>query len=256
MKKKNTKIKKNITMADKISAIEAIVDANFTLDEETGERKYTPYYNHIATVIAITTNFLEGIEFEEDDLVYDIVMKDTTLHKLVNKFFYNIEGTDEAEKENKDNKEYIHLMGDVSSTALKMVEFEKERLVHSNLELENYIRKNVEMFESFTDMFTVIADSFRNFSKLDFSKLTPEVIDAGVKIMSKLKDKELTPDLVSDVIKNAVNFDMDKASADIIDYKNKQISDKDERIQELVAKVTELRKYKEKQEARNVKADK
>ena len=41
--------------------------------------------------------------------------------------------------------------------------------------------------------------------------------------MKKLSDKELNTDTLSEVIKNAVGFDMDKATAEIIDAKNAEI---------------------------------
>ena len=53
--------------------------------------------------------------------------------------------------------------------------------------------------------------------------MTDEDMKNGLEIMKKLSDKELTTDTLSEVIKNAVGFDMDKATAEIIDAKNAEI---------------------------------
>ena len=71
----------------------------------------------------------------------------------------------------------------------------------------------------------VVIDSFENFSKLDFNQMTNEDMKNGLEIMKKLSDKEFTTDTLSEVIKDAVGFDMDKATAEIIDAKNAEIRD-------------------------------
>lgn len=233
MKRNNMRIKENITIIDKIKAINSIVDAHFEYNRVEKEMKYTPYYNEMANVIAIARNFIEGVEFEDKDLVYDLAMNDDELRSLVNRFFYNIEETKDAEKENEQNQEYIYLFNDIQNEVSKIVKFKKEQLIHRNDGLELYMKKNAEMFEAFEDLFTTIADSFRNFSKLDLKTLTPETIEIGKNIMNKLKDSDITTEKLIDIIRDAAKFDIDKATTDIIDSKNKEIEELKKEVKKL-----------------------
>ena len=75
-------------------------------------------------------------------------------------------------------------------------------------------------------------------------------------VMKKLAESNMTKDDIVDIMKESAGFDMDKASEEIINAKNEQIRNKDKRIHELLSQVTDLRKYKEQNEAKNVVADK
>ena len=77
MKKGKIEIKKNISMVDKVNAINLIVSSYFTNGE------YTPYYSDMAQVMAVITYFVEGIEFEEGKDIYDVVMQDEELNDMV-----------------------------------------------------------------------------------------------------------------------------------------------------------------------------
>lgn len=77
MELNNPKIKKDITLTDKVKVIESIVSSYFT------NGIYTPYYAEQAKVIAIAYNFLEGVTFDDDDRVYDLVNSDEKLSSLI-----------------------------------------------------------------------------------------------------------------------------------------------------------------------------
>lgn len=96
---KYVKIKPVITLADEKKAIDFIVDYMF----EGGE--YTPWNKEAALIVAIVSYFIEGVEFEKDDVIYDCVMQDKNLHAHVNKFFYNV---DKSDKKNDINFTYIN----------------------------------------------------------------------------------------------------------------------------------------------------
>lgn len=237
MIKNNPKIKENISMLDQINAIKSIVSSCFT--ELNGTIEYTPYYQRTAEFNAIAMNFLEGITFEDKDSVF-AVENDKEIFDLVKKFYYNIE--EQAENENEENYEYINIMNFVESNVTKIVEFEKSKIIHRNEKLEDKIALGIESVEKISYFFEVIADALYNFSKIDLKTLKPENIELIKDVLLKLKDSDMTEESISNIIKNAVGFDMDKATQDIIDEKNKQI--------------VELQKYKELYEARNVIADK
>lgn len=82
MKKENVRIKANISMQDKVDAIEYIASAYFTNDKD-GNEKYTPYFADMAKVEAIVDFFLEGVEFENEDIKYDCIIGDEELTALV-----------------------------------------------------------------------------------------------------------------------------------------------------------------------------
>ena len=104
MTKKNLKIKDTITMVDKVNAIEAIVNSAF---DEDGS--YTPYYVDIKKVEVIIDYFLEGIELADDEYTYEVAINDKDVNKLVSRFFYNIEESDKATKENEKNRQCLSI---------------------------------------------------------------------------------------------------------------------------------------------------
>lgn len=237
MIKNNLKIKENISMLDQIKAIKSIVSSCFT--ELNDKIEYTPYYQRTAEFNAIARNFLEGITFEDKDDIFAIE-GDKEIFDLVKKFYYNIE--EQAENENKENYEHISIMDFVQHNVSEIVEFEKNKIIHRNEKLEDKIALGIESVEKISYFFEVIADALYNFSKLDLKTLKPENIELIKDVLLKLKDSNMTEESISNIIKNAVGFDMDKTTQDIIDEKNKQI--------------VELQKYKKLYEARNVIADK
>ena len=67
--------------------------------------------------------------------------------------------------------------------------------------------------------------------------MEPEDMDNAKKVVNKLAEKDFTAEDLSNVLKDAVGFNMDKATEEIIDAKN--------------AEIRELKKYKALWEGRN-----
>jgi len=80
MKKTKVKIKENITLSDKVHAIEYILSECFT------DGEYTPYYIEPAVIVAITRYFLDGFETEDGDDLYEIAMEDKDFHMVIEPF--------------------------------------------------------------------------------------------------------------------------------------------------------------------------
>ena len=244
MKKDNVRIKENISFVDIMTAIESIVPQYFTYNEVTGETEYTPYYSEMATKIAMVKHFMEGVEFEDNDNVYELIISDGEIVNCINQFYYT------------SNEKLINIINMVTSNVEKIVDFKKEKLIHEDNDMKEYFASMSNMFNSFEDFLNVMVDSFRTFSNLDLSKITPEMMEMAQKFAIGLKDKNITPDILTDVIKDAVAFDMDKVSVDIIDSKNKQIKElkgvKSENVL-LKKRIVELEEYKKNQESCNVK---
>lgn len=211
MKKNNPKIKENITLIDKISAIEGITSSYFTNGD------YTPYYSEISEITAIATYFIEGLEFEDGESIYNSVIADEEVMELIQMFFSN-----------KSNAGKV--MNYVKEQVKDKVDFIKKQLIHSHSDMNKII-----------DFCNVVIDSFENFSKLNLSQISNEDLYVGLNVMRQLSEKNFTKDDLTDAIKKAAHFDLDKASAEIIDAKNAQIK--------------ELKKYKVLWETRNAVSD-
>ena len=213
MKKGKIEIKKNISIVDKVNAINLIVSSYFTNGE------YTPYYSDMAQVMAVVTYFIEGIEFENDEDIYTAVMQDEELNDMVHDILFEDD------------------MIFVKDNAKDKVEFLKQKIIHSHADMDKII-----------EACNVIIDSLENFSKLNIKEMKKEDMQNASIVLEKLaSNNNLTPEVISNVLKDAVGFKMDEATEEILDSKNEQ-------IRGLKEENKELRKYKALWESRNTTA--
>ena len=213
MKKGKIEIKKNISMVDKVNAINLIVSSYFTNGE------YTPYYSDMAQVMAVVTYFIDGIEFENDEDIYTAVMQDEELVDIVHDVLFEDD------------------MIFVKDNAKDKVEFLKQKIIHSHADMDKII-----------EACNVIIDSLENFSKLNIKEMKKEDMQNASIVLEKLASNDnLTPEVISNVLKDAVGFKMDEAAEEILDSKNEQ-------IRGLKEENKELRKYKALWESRNTTA--
>lgn len=195
MKKNNVRIKNNITLTDKINAINGIISCYFTNGE------YTPYYSEMAETIAIVNYFLEGLEFEENEDVYTSVISDTEVMELI--YMFNADRTNERK-----------VIDFVRENVKDKVDFIKQQIIHNHDDMNKIIKAC-----------DVIIDALENFSKLDLTKLSEEDIKNASSIMMKIASGEITADNLSNALKEAVGFKMDEAMSEIIDAKNAEIKE-------------------------------
>lgn len=213
MKKGKIEIKKNITMVDKVNAINLIVSSYFT------DGEYTPYYSDMAQVMAVITYFIEGIEFEEGEDIYNAVMQDEELVDIVHDVLFD------------DDMIFI------KNNARDKVKFLKQKIIHSHADMDKII-----------EACNVIIDSLENFSKLNIKEMKKEDMQNASIVLEKLaSNNNLTPEVISNVLKDTVGFKMDEATEEILDSKNEQ-------IRGLKEENKELRKYKALWESRNTTA--
>lgn len=213
MKKTDMKLKESLTLTEKVMAINNIVSSNFMDDD------YTPYYDKLGRITTIIKYLIDGIELEDEDNLLELYNSDNEMRDMVDSVLHGDIDNDTLEDD------WLFVM----MQAADKIDFMKRKLIHHNYDLEKLV-----------DAANVIIDSLENFSKLQLSELTPEMIQTGITVMKKLADNnvELNQETISSVIKDAVAFDMDKATADIIDSKNEEIR--------------ELRKYKMLWDSRNL----
>lgn len=206
MKKGYIKIKDNISLVDKINAVNLIV-SNYFIGGD-----YTPYYVEISKSTAIVKFFIEGIEFEEDEDIYACYMADRDLYDLVQRFYNQYQ-----------DDSYFYIMDEVMSMVEDKVAFTKERLIHSS-----------DALNTIAEFCDVITGALSNFSKLNISQMSEEELSAGLEIMKKMADTNFSVESLAKVLKEAVDYDIPKADAEIIEAKNVQIKERDNKIAELL----------------------
>lgn len=209
MKITELKIKENISPDIIAEAIEFISNACFV------NGAYNPYYQSFAERMAIAQFFLDGIEFEDGDSLFVICELDD-IKKLINKFY----GDDRFSEQTK-------LMNIVKENVKEVVDYKKQRMIHGADAIE-LIAKRIDDFGKFINDLDV---ALGNLVNLDLSSMTAEDIANGRKLVEKMANGNAVQ-----VLKEAANFDIDKASQEIIDAKNKQIEELNKRNAELEMK--------------------
>lgn len=222
MIKDNMRIKESITLVDKVNAIETIVSFYFMNGD------YTPYYKDEGEISAVIRNFIDGVEFEKGESVFAAYYNDEDLRKLVNVFILKpvFEDTDdEEEKKTQDSiRECYDMMEIIREYVADKVEFEKQKYLHANPDLDKIVMAA-----------DAIIDSFENFSRMNFEILTPENLEKAQRIFNKISESrfEFTAENIINVIKDASSFNMDEATKEIVDAKNSEIRELKEKIKKL-----------------------
>lgn len=220
MKITELKIKENITPDIIAEAIEYISNSCFV------GGTYNPYYRGFAEKMAIVQFFLDGIEFEDGDSLFVICELDE-IKKLIAKFYGD-----------KRINEYSPIMDVVNHNVDEIVEFKKQRLIHGVDAIES-IAKNVGVISDaigkLGNFASDLGDSISNIAKIDFANITKNDVEMVGNILEKLNAKgiELNEKTIANIIKEAAGFDIDRASQEIIDAKNKQIEELQKRNAEL-----------------------
>lgn len=207
------KIKENITPDLIAQAIEYISNSCFI------GGTYNPYYMGFTERLAIVQYFLDGIEFEEGDSLFVISELDD-VKNLVKKFYGDKRFSEQAV-----------LMEKVRENVKEVVEFKKQRLIHGADAIES-IAKNIEditgRLNEFGNFIGNLDVALGNLVNLDLSAVNKEDVENARKLAEKFANGDMTK-----ALKEAANFDIDKASQEIIDAKNKQIEELQKRNAEL-----------------------
>ena len=225
MIKDNMRIKETITLQDRINAIETIVSFYFM------DGDYTPYYKDEGEISAVIRNFIDGIEFEKGESVFSAYYNDEDLRKLVNMFILKpVDKEPESEEDKRIQnsiRELYDMMEVIREYVADKVEFEKQKYLHANPDLDKIVMAA-----------DTIIDSFENFSRMNFEIFTPENLEKAQKIFNKISESgfEFTTENIINVIKDASSFNMDEATKEIVDAKNAEIRELKERIEKLESK--------------------
>lgn len=144
MKKKNVRIKKNITFKDQLNAIDYIVSCGFKIDNN-GEIDYTPEYVMPGEVEAYALFFLDGLEFDNDEIKYVSIMKDTKVMSLIMKFFST----------NEEDSQYASIRNYVINNAYRKIDFRSQVIIHGNPvynQISEFLEKINYAFEAFDSL--------------------------------------------------------------------------------------------------------
>ena len=144
MKKKNVRIKKNITFKDQLNAIDYIVSCGFKIDNN-GEIDYTPEYVMPGEVEAYALFFLDGLEFDNDEIKYVSIMKDTKVMSLIMKFFST----------NEEDSQYASIRNYVINNAYRKIDFRSQVIIHGNSvynQISEFLEKINYAFEAFDSL--------------------------------------------------------------------------------------------------------
>lgn len=215
MKKNNVKIKENITFKEELNAIEYITASNFNIDQTTGEVSYTPEFEMAAEFEAIALFFIDGIEFEEEDVIYEQIIKDKDINKLIMQFYLK-----DDDKENKKDNDYISIRNFVVNNAQRKIEFTLQKLIHSNPVMDELIH-----------LLSELSNILSNFDFSNLTKLKDIDVKVVMKFIQKLSTSKITESSITSALKEAIKFD-DK-TAEIIDSKNEEINSLKMRIEQL-----------------------
>lgn len=227
MKKDDVRIKSNITIIDEITAIKSMVSYYFT------DNEYTPYYADMAKVTVVAENFLDGIEFDPEDYVYQLVVENDDIYKCVKKFIYP--------SASKLDADYFARMERVMKQVNDIVEFRKQKLIH-----------NSDAFSIVGEMCQVIADTLSNFANLNIQALTPENIEMAKDFMSAMKDGNITEETLAAATRKAAD-QFKFSSNDVIEGQRQRIAEQQEQLRKKETEIQDLRKWKREHEARNIK---
>lgn len=190
MEKTELKIKDNITMEDKIAAIDAIVDSCFV------DGDYTPYNLNESLVRYIVLYCIEGYDLEANDNLYKVAEEDEELNALVIKFFK----CDDIE-ENEKNFKYIEIQEFIMRNVALIVDYKKNRLI-------NCADLKEEFFVGLNDISKAIIDISENIKVAAKPILeNPDYAKHMLSVLKKLDssdviDKNIISDVVIDIVKN------------------------------------------------------
>lgn len=209
MKKNNFKVKENITFEDKANAIEYICISLFDFDEEGDIIDYSPYYIEPAQVCAILNYFVEGIEFENGESIYDVAVADKEVNDVVNQFFLK-----PTTAKNSKLTYQQEVMKFVMSHVVEKVEYMKQKSIHAPVcrkdmvgeaivELINVLSEKAnelnvseanKFIEKYNNPDTSLEDFAKQFMKDEYEKRMEELKENKNESSSIVKDSDESPE--------------------------------------------------------------
>ena len=233
------KIKENITTIDLADVIELVV-AYMIRKNDNGEIRYTPYFKDSGLSVGVARYLLDGIQFDENDNVLDIVTSNDELYMIVETF-----------KHAKENLNYKRCMSFIHKNVAEIVEFEKQKMIHDYSDIKSKLMKTLNQEQELNKLSLKLA---KNQNRLLQQQIKQnEYNEKVMEYTTPEEAAELNRMLLDGKfdLNNIMNMAMDKYLDSEIHKKNEQ-----DIMDSQVNKIKDLEKYKKLHEARNVLADK
>lgn len=249
MKKIKPEIKNEYTLKlqDEIDATEMIASVFFrNVTDENGNTStiYTPYLEKLGQVNAIAKCFISGIEFDEDEDVYDSVMDDKDIRPLIDTFFVTYDEKSELSYHQKIFNDVMYKVYDLVSyrKSLNFANVQNEAnsiLTYKLLDLIDKEReKNEKEVEAMNNLNNWIAEQREQQEKLN-SIVTPEMQKNFIENFDM-------NDMTEAIYKKISEGDLHK--------KNKEIVEANRKIREQENKIIEMQNaFAREQQKENVK---
>lgn len=246
MQKIEPRVKSVITTQDKINATEYIVSAYFTEDED-GNVRYTPYYGYIGQVNAIIQYFVDGVEFDEGEDVFEIATNDWELKPIIDSFYtYN------QETKINPTKEQV-LFGGVMTNVMDIVEYKKKENI-ANIQNAANGALTYKMFELIEKENEKLQNEIETIAKLDQWLNNQAEINAMIPPETQ---KRFVENMDINTVMDAI---MNKYDGSQTHMKNKELVEATRKIREQENKIIELQndyaREVQKEKVKNVVVDK
>lgn len=193
MIKKDVKIKEYINIEEKAIITNHLVDSYFT-EGLDGTVEYTPYMVDVALVTAFFLYCVEGVEFDEEENVYNSVVSDEDLINL-----YTTTLSVKLEDDNCPNIRIVREINSIMRDVADMVEFKKQQLIHNNPIL---ISKLYEILEAQEEIDKIRLEIAENENKVLLQHYNQNAYNE--KVMN-----HMTPEETAELNRKMLNENMD-----------------------------------------------
>lgn len=245
MIKTNPRIKevKEVTFDEKATMIDMMVSSYFQ-ENEDGGIEYTPYLEIVGQVIAVFTFLIDGVEFDKEEVIFDVVNMDHELSTLFKECF-------------NPNTEVGAFFSSILDYVQDIVDYKKQELLaktqneantfltykfYELIEKEN--ERNEKELETMANMNAWIEEQ-REAQNMLNEAVTPEM-------QKKFFENFDFNDMTEAIYRKVSESDLHKKNLEIVEA-NRQIKDRDNKIIEMQE---QFAKERQKDSVKNVVADK
>lgn len=193
MTKTNLKVKESLSMEEKVIITNYLADSYF-MEKDDGTIVYTPYMVDSALVIAFFLYCVDGIEFDEDDEIYEIVCNDSELLDV-----YTTTLSINPDDSENPSANLVRIINAIMNDVLDMVEFRKQQIIHNNPVQTNKILEILNVQAQLEKL------------KLEIAENENKVLQQQIKQNSYSEEvlSYMTPEETAKLNKKMLNEDMD-----------------------------------------------
>lgn len=237
MIKTDVKVKDFITIEERAIITNHLVDSYF-MENDDGSLTYTPYMIDPALTTIFFLYCVEGIEFDDDEKVYDSVCADEDLVKL-----YTTTLSDNVDT-NTSNGKMAKTIYSIMNDVIDMVEFKKQQIIHNNLVLNKKMSEILEVQKQLEALKLEIAENENILLKQQINQN-----EYGEKVMNYM-----TPEETATLNKKILNEDMNFSKlAELVTEKYLKSNSHKEKIVEMKSVQTKSKQKNAISDTSNIK---